>query len=572
MNASNRNLSTTRPATSSAAILSRLGGIAGLLGVLLGVAQALQLAPSGSAIELILVVLSNLVVILWLVGAYAFQSSRLGRLGRLGWGSLVASLAFIILFNLLGEIADAGPGEWVNILEASPATPVVFTVMIVAFVWGVLAFGTASLQAGVLPRGSVVLWMFGMMASLVSSWTPIALATSVGVIWSSIILLRGLSAQNDSQLLEVTSADTTPHLGRYLPLDALRGIIMILMAIDHASYFIRRWHPFETWDQPLPEYPGLAALLTRLVTHPCAPGFFFLMGAGMILLAHSRRQIGWSERQIAGHLALRGLLLITLEQLVVDVASAGKIYPLEFSILSGLGAVMIFGILFLRLSGPALAAAGAAIVLIMQFLPSLLLDADLGIFTPIRLLLVPGSVGAAYVLYAPIPWLGVALLGMAFARLLLQDQEKAYRVAAVAGLACLALFPVVRLLGGFGNLRMPPGDTLIDFLNLVKYPPSLSFLLLALGLDLVALYLLSRASAILVTWGRPVVVLGQAALYFFLVHWFIYGAMGLVWSEPGGLPKTYLAWATGLILLYPVCKTYEAFKHSMPANSVWRML
>ena len=572
MNASNPNLSTTRPAIFNASILSRVGGVAGLLGVLLGVAQALQLAPSGSAVESILEILPNLVAILWLVGVYAFQSSRLSWLGRLGFGATLAGLAFIIFFNLLREIASASPGEWMEILETSPATPVVFTVIIVTFVWGALAFGTASLQAGVLPRGSVVLWMFGMMASLVSSWTPVALATIAGIIWSSIILLRGLPAKDNRPLSEIAPADTAPHLGRYLPLDALRGIIMALMAIDHASYFIRRWHPFETWDQPLPEYADLAALLTRLVTHPCAPGFFFLMGAGMILLAHSRRQIGWSERQIAGHLALRGLLFIALEQLVVDIASAGKIYPLEFSILSGLGAVMILGILFLRLSGPVLAAAGAAIVLIMQFLPGLLLDADLGIFTPIRLLLVPGSVGAAFVLYAPIPWLGVALLGMAFARLLLLDQDKAYRVAAVTGLVFLALFPLVRTLGGFGNLRMPPGDTLIDFFNLVKYPPSLSFLLLALGLDLVALYLLSRASAILITWGRPVVVLGQAALYFFLVHWFIYGAMGLVWSEPGGLPKTYLAWATGLILLYPVCKTYQAFKHSMPANSVWRML
>lgn len=572
MNSSKRDLDTTRPAISNATLLSRLGGIAGLLGVLLGVVQVIELAPSGTVIASALQVLPNLLAILWLVGAYAFQARRLGWLGRLGFGATVAGLAFIILFNLIEEVANKSSAEWVEVLNTSPVTPVVLTVLVVAFVWGVLAFGTASLQAGSLPRGAVVLWMFGMMASLVSSWTPVALATVAGIVWSSIVLLRGLPARDESQPVDMTPATPAVSAGRYLPLDALRGIIMALMAIDHASFFIRRWHPFETWDQPLPEYPGLAALLTRLVTHPCAPGFFFLMGAGMILLAHSRRQIGWPERRIAGHLALRGLLFIALEQLVVDVASAGKIYPLEFSILAGLGVVMILGILFLRLSGPVLAISGAAIILIMQLLPGLLLDANLGVFTPIRLLLVPGSVGAAFVLYAPIPWLGVALLGMAFARLLLQDQGKAYRVAAVSGLVCLAFFAILRTLGGFGNLRMPPGNTLIDFFNLVKYPPSLSFLLLALGFDLLALYLLSRASAILVTWGRPVVILGQAALYFFLVHWFIYGAMGLVWSEPGGLSKTYLAWAIGLALLYPVCKTYEAFKHSMPANSVWRML
>jgi uncharacterized membrane protein len=347
---------------------------------------------------------------------------------------------------------------------------------------------------------------------------------------------------------------------------------MILMAIDHASYYIRRWHPFETWDQPLPDYPNPAAMLTRLATHPCAPGFFFLMGAGMVLFARSRRRIGWSERRIGGHLALRGLLLIALEQLIVDVASAGRVYPSEFSILAGLGVAMLFGVLLLRLSGSVQAAAGAAILLFMQFLPGRLLGVDLGVWSPIRLLVVPGVVGSAFVLYPPIPWLGVVLLGMAFARLVLQDPQKAYRVSGVVGLACLALFPLVRALGGFGNLRMPAGGSFVGFFNVVKYPPSLSFLLLSLGFDLVVLYLLSKVSSGLARWGQPVVILGRAALFFFLVHWFIYAAMGVAWSAPGGLPQTYLAWAVGLVLLYPVCRAFEAFKHSMPATSVWRML
>ena len=233
---------------------------------------------------------------------------------------------------------------------------------------------------------------------------------------------------------------------------------------------------------------------------------------------------------------------------------------------------MLLGILFLRISGTAQAALGASIVLVMQFLPGLLLHADLGIFTPIRLLLLPGPVGIAYVLYPPIPWLGVALLGMAFAHLLLSQRDKAYRWALAAGAACLALFPLLRLAGSFGNLRMPEGNTLIDFISVVKYPPSLSFLFLALGFDLVLLYALSRASGWLTTWAKPLVILGQAALFFFLVHWFLYGALGLAWPTPAGLPQTYLAWVVGLILLYPACKAFEAFKHRLPPTSVWRMI
>jgi uncharacterized membrane protein len=541
------------------------------------VVQYLPLAIPVPAIETALKISPNLAVIFWLGGVYAFQSFRLGCLGTFGWLAVTVGLLAIIVFNLLEETARANPPGWVRALFTSPVLPAVLTVTVVLFVWGVLALGTTSLQAGALPRGAVVLWMVGMAASIISSWPPVSLVTIAGIFWSSVVLLRSTPAKAINSLpvdkpvmhTEVTGAS---HGGRLIPLDALRGIIIILMAIDHASIFIRRWHPFEVWDQPLPDYPDLAAMLTRLATHPCAPGFYFLMGAGMILFAHSRRQAGWSERNIAGHLALRGLLFIALEKLIVDVASSGQVNPFNFSILAGLGLAMLFGILFLWLSGVGQAIAGLVIILLMQFLPGLLMHTDLGIFSAIRLLILPGSVGSAFVLYPTIPWLGVTLLGMAFARLLLRHQERAYRLAGVVGLASLALFPLVRLLGGFGNLRMPAGSTLVDFLNLVKYPPSLSYLLLSLGFDLVLLYLFSRILPVLDTWGRPVVVFGQAALYFFLAHWFLYAAMGLAWSAPGGLPKTYLAWATGLILLYPLCKTYEVFKHRMPVTSVWRML
>jgi uncharacterized membrane protein len=555
-------------------LISRLGGIAGLLGIALAVVLEFLLATKAAVIGNILPILPNLALIVWLVGIYAIQSPRLGRLGSLGLSAAIAGCAGLSVLNLLQGIAEAGADNWVSILLASPVMPLVYSAMAVLLVWGILGLGTASLGAGVLPRGAVVMWMVGIGSALTTSWLPIKLIEIAGILWSSVSLLRGAPVRVASRTPEERSAlpatdATTTNIGRFIPLDALRGVIMILMAIDHASYFIRRWHPFETWDQPLPNYPNLAAMLTRLATHPCAPGFFFLMGAGMILFARSRRQLGWSERKITGYLALRGLLFIALEQLIVDLAIAGQASPFDFSILAGLGAVMLFGLLFLRLNGVVQAVTGAATLLLMQVLPGLLLHADLGLFNPIRLLLLPGSVGNVFVLYSPIPWLGVALLGMAFARLLLARQDKAYQVAAVAGLVCLVLFPLVRALGGIGNLRMPVGNTLIDFFNVVKYPPSLSFLFLSLGFDLVVLYLFSRITSILHTWARPVVILGQAALYFFLVHWFVYAALGII---RGDLPQTYLAWVVGLLLLYPVCKTFEAFKHRMPVISVWRML
>lgn len=83
---------------------------------------------------------------------------------------------------------------------------------------------------------------------------------------------------------------------RLFALDALRGLIMLLMALDHANWFIAQKHSTgEHWGGPYPIYSDALPFLTRLVTHPCAPGFAFLMGVGMLLFAKSRKAHGWSK-------------------------------------------------------------------------------------------------------------------------------------------------------------------------------------------------------------------------------------------------------------------------------------
>ena len=101
------------------------------------------------------------------------------------------------------------------------------------------------------------------------------------------------------------SAITTAH--RIIALDAHRGLIMVLMAIDHASYFIARVHSAEFWGVALPVYSSGYWFWTRWITHLCAPGFFFLMGIGMILFADARRKAGWEEGRITGFFIIRGL-------------------------------------------------------------------------------------------------------------------------------------------------------------------------------------------------------------------------------------------------------------------------
>src|SRR5215475_3578570 len=139
---------------------------------------------------------------------------------------------------------------------------------------------------------------------------------------------------------------------RLAPLDALRGLIMVVMALDHANLFIAHQHPLpEFWSAPTPPPASVLAFLTRFVTHFAAPGFFFLMGAGMVLLADSRRRLGWSKGAIVRYLLARGGLLIALQLLVENPAwriGDGPIFTRQvflsyFGVLYGLGAAMIVG-------------------------------------------------------------------------------------------------------------------------------------------------------------------------------------------------------------------------------------
>ena len=182
---------------------------------------------------------------------------------------------------------------------------------------------------------------------------------------------EGVSSEQPAGSAEVTQVQSpTPSPARLEALDTLRGLIMVLMALDHASLFVAEQHWSEFWGLPLPDYGDALSLLTRVVSHLCAPGFFALMGAGMALFVASRRDRGWSEGRIARHFATRGALLVVVDLLLVlpafalgsldalqsgngsvmpAVPGAGGIPYFSPGVLSALGASMLVGGLLVRL-------------------------------------------------------------------------------------------------------------------------------------------------------------------------------------------------------------------------------
>ncbi len=353
---------------------------------------------------------------------------------------------------------------------------------------------------------------------------------------------------------------------RLFPLDALRGLVIVTMALDHANYFIAQQHsPGEYWGGPFPAYHAALPFLTRLVTHLSAPGFFFLMGAGMLLFAERRWRGGWSLWKIRAHFWVRGALLIALQLLLVNPiwkAGPGFFPETYIGVLVALGGTMIIASFFVTLNPLPLLLLTLGLLLGTEWLhpgPEQWGHLDLNAW---RLtLFVSGGDGTLWSNFPVLPWLELVVFGMLFGRWLLADEQSAYRKGLWIGFGLLALFALLRAADGFGNIRPRTGDSWIDFLNVVKYPPSLTFTFLTMGVNLILLWGFSRAGQAIQTASRPLVAFGRAPLFVYVLHLVLYMLLGRAF-EPSGtsLPVMYLYWLAGLALLYLPALWYGRLK------------
>jgi uncharacterized membrane protein len=368
----------------------------------------------------------------------------------------------------------------------------------------------------------------------------------------------------------------SPH--RILPLDLLRGVLVVWMALDHANYFIAQQHSSgEYWGGAIPVFPSTLAFLTRLITHSCAPGFFFLMGASMTLFADSRREKGWSERKIIQHFVLRGSFLILLQLSLINFF--WRLGPFGFpsiyiGVLIALGGGMILCSFLLKLKSPAL-----LLFALIFFIGTELLHPDPSLWNMLEndpynlILLRSGGTAIFWSNYPILPWIELILFGMAFGQWFRMDQTVAYRRAAFLGLAFLVAFFILRTLNGFGNIRPRPGDTWHDFLNLVKYPPSMTFTLFTMGSNLLILWIFSGLPQRLLSILKPLEVFGQEPIFFYVLHIPGYAGLGR-WLTPNGssLGIMYLIWLFGLVWFYALTRRYAVFKRRQTPDSLWRFL
>ncbi|NIM96466.1 MAG: DUF1624 domain-containing protein [Anaerolineales bacterium] len=378
---------------------------------------------------------------------------------------------------------------------------------------------------------------------------------------------------------ETVRQAVSPKGSRLQPVDALRGLIIVLMALDHANYFVAQKHSSgEYWGGSFPVYQDALAFITRFVTHFAAPGFFFLMGVGMLLFADSRRKRGWRVWDIMRHFWVRGGLLIALQLLLInrawELSPGGWELKIYIGVLFALGGTMILGSLLLWFKPIYLLGLTVTLLIGTELLvpdPSMWMQLDTTRLDGViqSLLILPGGNLDLWSNYPVIPWLELVVFGILFGHWLLEDSKKAYERALWLGGALILGFTAVRLLNGFGNIRPRAGDSWIGFLNVVKYPPSIAFSFLTMGVNLILLGFFGRVGEKAQRVLQPLVVYGRAPLFFYILHLFLYAGIGiLLTSEGTNVAAMYPYWLLGLLILFPLTLWYGALKRRQPANSI----
>lgn len=366
-------------------------------------------------------------------------------------------------------------------------------------------------------------------------------------------------------------------------IDLLRGLVIVLMALDHARTF---FSPYPYQPENL-EQASAALFLTRWLTHLCAPVFVFLAGTSAWLWRDAR---GASRAELAGFLVTRGLWLILLEVTVINLSWLHFVYGgyVFIQVIWVLGCAMLFLAALLWLPRWAIAAVGLAMVLGHNLADGVRASELGGWALPWAVLHEQywqplGESFGLVVVYPLVPWLGVLALGYALGPVFRLPAGERRRQLTRLGLAVTAGFVVLRLVNLYGDPNpWEPSErgaliTLLSFLNTTKYPASLLFLAMTLG---PALWMLPRLEGLRDPLSRVLVTFGRVPLFFYLIHvpaihlaavvaWGLrFGGVGW-WAQgpaawpPGYEPRVALAWVVWLLAtaaLYPVCRWFAGVK------------
>ncbi len=375
---------------------------------------------------------------------------------------------------------------------------------------------------------------------------------------------------------------------RIVSIDIIRGLVMLLMLLDHTRMFFNRdAFLFEPTDL---EQTNLALFFTRWITHFCAPVFILLAGISARLLSQNL-----STKELSIWLLKRGFWLIVLELTFIKFAWLFRFdfQNLDLMVIWGIGASMIFLSGLIWLSKRLILGISLLIILSHNLLDGWTATSP-ALNSIWRVLHVMGFLETdsinVYVSYPLIPMMGLIALGFVLGGLYQVSGRVRKKVLLISGISMITLFAVLRITNWYGDPRpyewIHQWDiTLMSFFNTTKYPHSLLFILMTIGPTFLLMFFLEdkklRGMNIFSAYGK-------VPLFFYLIHIFIVHllAMGLasitgfgahnmiidfwVTYQPElkgyGVPLfwTYIITIGIAIVLYPVVKNYRQFKLKHP--------
>lgn len=380
-----------------------------------------------------------------------------------------------------------------------------------------------------------------------------------------------------------------PSRPRLDAVDVTRGLIMIIMALDHTrDYFgIPGQNPTNMATTTV------ALFFARWITHFCAPTFFLLTGTGAFLSLRKK-----SRAQLSGFLLTRGLWLLFVEAVIM------RCFAYQFNVdyrvtllivLWALGWSMIVLAALVRFPTIVATVFGFAVVLFNNAFDGVTTtNAVLNILrNPGFLLNTPEHV--VFVAYPLVPWIGVTALGFSLGQVYNWSSPDRRTFFLRTGVGLMIAFLIMRGFNGYGDpskwsVQSTITMTAVSFLNTSKYPPSLLFLLMTLGPVMLLLRAFESGTP---SFLKPALVFGRVPMFYFMLHFFLIHLLAVIacysihgsahwmfespdmnnypftappnWGFP--LPIVYTAWISVVLISYPLCRWFAALKQRR--NDVW---
>jgi uncharacterized membrane protein len=394
---------------------------------------------------------------------------------------------------------------------------------------------------------------------------------------------------------------------RFSALDLQRGCIIVLMALSHCREYVGiqydenlswfdsfRWHSNSTVD----------IIQHIFVSTVVAGGFYLFMGIGVFFLWNSRSKQGWTSKQILFYLVKRGSLLIALQLTLMELFEviAEQTFYLYLGVLMTLGLCMILAGLCLYISEFLEKKISYAVIKPKIFIPILIICIlfSLGHFilanesltqphsTTLKSLLWLGGIYRTHsfyidINYTPLPWFSSVAMGLVIGNLLKEYERSQFKVVFSLSLIFLCLFFTIRSVNIYGSFLFGYYNRLIElqsinwlsFFAISKYPPSISYFFWSWGVNLLGLsfwFKIANRFEYVSNTNFPLIILGQTALLFFILHWPVYLLLSKLMNyKVTSASALLLIWLIGLLFLIPLCHYYHKFKYKTDVNSFWRM-